>query len=128
MSTAAARPIHFRWKTAAMLAVTTLVGLGAFLWPLTTDASGDENLAHSSDAPWLFVVALPLLLGILFAALSERGLDAKAIAVLGVLVAAGAILRAPATGVTGFTGILVACSDARSGSCRARRRCSSPRC
>jgi energy-coupling factor transport system substrate-specific component len=105
VKTAAARPIRFRWKSTAMLAVTSLFGLGAFLWPLLTDATGDENLAHATDAPWLFVIALPLLLGIVLAELSEGGLDAKAIAVLGVLVASGAVLRAPATGVTGFTGV-----------------------
>jgi energy-coupling factor transport system substrate-specific component len=101
-----AAPIHFRWKSATMLFAVSLFGLGAFLWPLTTNATGDENLAHSTDAPWLFVIILPLLLGVLLAELSEGGLDAKAIAILGVLVACGAVLRAPVTGVTGFTGVV----------------------
>ncbi len=97
--------VRFRWRSGVLLAFTSAVGIFGFTWPLFTHASGSENLAHATDAPWLFVLVLPLLLAVLLAELADGGLDAKAVAVLGVLVACGAALRAPVTGVTGFSGI-----------------------
>src|SRR5213076_2578954 len=47
---------------------------------------GNENLAHAADAPWLFVVLLPLLLAVLLCEITDGSIDAKAVAVLGVLV------------------------------------------
>jgi energy-coupling factor transport system substrate-specific component len=104
--TALAVPVRIRWRSAILLTAATLVGLAGFTWPLLTRPQGTENLAHASDAPWLFVLVLPLLLAILLAELADGNLDAKGIAVLGVLVACGAALRAPTTGATGFTGVL----------------------
>jgi energy-coupling factor transport system substrate-specific component len=98
--------IAVRWRSAVLLVLASGVGLAGFTWPLFTQPHGSENLAHASDAPWLFVIAVPLLLGILLAELADGGLDAKSIAVLGVLVACGAALRTPTTGATGFTGVL----------------------
>ncbi len=97
--------IGFRWQSRVLLAVTSLAGVAAFTWPLFTSPSGTENLAHANDAPWLFVALVPLLVAILLAELANGALDAKAVAILGVLVACGAALRAPTTGVTGFTGV-----------------------
>ncbi|MEO7555019.1 MAG: ECF transporter S component [Acidimicrobiales bacterium] len=105
MRASTAAPIGFKWRSSALLAVTTGFGIVGFTWPLFAHASGSEDLAHAGDAPWLFVLLLPLLLAVLLAELSDGGLDAKAVAVLGVLVACGAALRAPSTGVTGFTGV-----------------------
>jgi energy-coupling factor transport system substrate-specific component len=95
--------IRFHWRTGALLAGTSLAGIAAFTWPLFTSPHGSENLAHSADAPWIFVVLLPLLVAILLAELADGVLDAKAIAVMGVLVACGAALRTPGGGATGFT-------------------------
>lgn len=97
--------VGFRWRSGLLLLATTLIGIGAFTWPLLARLSGSENLAHASDAPWVFIAVLPLLLAVLLAELADGTLDAKAIAVLGVLVACGAALRTPAAGVTGFTGV-----------------------
>jgi energy-coupling factor transport system substrate-specific component len=109
IATVGARPltttIAFRWRSAVLLGFTTAAGVFGFVWPLFTDPKGTENLAHATDAPWLFVLVLPLLLAVLLAELADGSLDAKAVAVLGVLVACGAALRAPTTGVTGFTGV-----------------------
>ena len=58
--------------------------------------------AHSADAPWLFVAILPLLLAVVIGELAEGSLDAKAIALLGILAACGAALRIPSPGVAGF--------------------------
>ncbi len=99
-----AQVIRFRPGTAVALLVVSLVGLVAFAWPLFVHAStSSPNSAHSADAPWLFVLVLPLLMAVLLAELSSGGIDSKAIAVLGVLIACGAALRLPGTGITGFT-------------------------
>ena len=47
--------------------------------------------------------------------LADGALDAKAVAMLGVLVACGAALRAPGTGVTGFTGVFFLLDSRRPG-------------
>jgi energy-coupling factor transport system substrate-specific component len=98
--------IAVRWRSSILLVAASAVGLAGFTWPLFTHPRGTENLAHASDAPWLFVILIPLLLGVVLAELAEGGLDAKGVAVLGVLVACGAALRTPTTGATGFTGVL----------------------
>lgn len=99
--------IRLRWRSSVLLALASLIGVAAFTWPLfVSNPSGSENLAHSTDAPWIFVVVVPLLIAIVLAEVAEGGLDAKAVAVLGVLVACGAALRTPTTGATGFTGVL----------------------
>jgi energy-coupling factor transport system substrate-specific component len=101
----ATRLVQFRFRTGALLALTSLAGVAAFLWPLFTSAHGTENGAHNGDAPWMFLALVPLLVAILLAEMSDGTLDAKAIAMLGVLVACGAALRAPTLGITGFTAV-----------------------
>jgi energy-coupling factor transport system substrate-specific component len=97
----AGRPVlAVRWRAAGTLAATTLVGLAAFLWPFL--ARGSSGLAHSSDAPWLFVLLLGLLTALVMAELSGGGLDAKTVAVLGVLAAAGGALRVLSAGTAGL--------------------------
>jgi len=101
--------IKLHWRSSVLLALASLIGVAAFTWPLFVQSSsgaGSENLAHSTDAPWIFVVVVPLLIAILLAEVADGGLDAKAVAVLGVLIACGAALRTPTTGATGFTGVL----------------------
>jgi energy-coupling factor transport system substrate-specific component len=97
------RPLlPLRARSAAVLAVTSLVGLVAFSWPLFTDPGSALDTSHAADAPWLFVLLLPLLAGVILAELIEGGLDAKAVAMLGMLAAVGAALRALGPGAAGF--------------------------
>jgi len=93
--------VRLRRSSGVLLVVASLLGLVAFTWPLFVDPVGEENLAHSGDAPWIFLALLPLLFAVVVAELSEGSLDAKAVALLGVLAACGAALRLPG-GVTGF--------------------------
>jgi energy-coupling factor transport system substrate-specific component len=88
-------------RSAVTLTLASLVGLVAFLWPLFTTPRGAENTAHAGDAPLVLVVLLPLLLAIVVAEIADGLLDAKAVALLGVLAAVGAALRLPG-GVAGF--------------------------
>ncbi|RBM19107.1 ECF transporter S component [Streptomyces sp. PT12] len=95
-----ARPIRLGRRSAAALALVSAVGVVAFGWPLL--ASQRSGLAHVSDAPWLFALLLPLLLAVVVATIADTGLDAKAVAMLGVLAAAGAALRPLGAGTAGL--------------------------
>ena len=88
-------------RTSAMVAVASAVGRGAFLWPLLAPA-GSTIVAHAQDAPWIFAVTLPLVLAVLLADVADGGLDAKGVALLGVLSAAAAALRPFGSGHAGF--------------------------
>ena len=92
---------------AVLLVLTSLVGAAAFTWPLFVGppSSGDVDLAHLGDAPWIFVVLVPLLLGVVAAELAEGGMDSRAVALLGVLAACGSALRLAGAGVTGFEAV-----------------------
>jgi energy-coupling factor transport system substrate-specific component len=92
--------VRVRPRATVTLALVSLLGLVAFGWPLLVDA--DAGLAHRGDAPWLFVLLLPLLLAVVLAEMTEHGMDAKAVALLGVLAAVGAALRPLGGGVAGF--------------------------
>lgn len=94
--------IALRLRSAVLLALASSVGVVAFVWPLLVSPSATgANLAHSADAPVVFVVLLPLLLAVVLAEIAEGALDAKAVALLGVLAAIGSVLRLPG-GIAGF--------------------------
>jgi energy-coupling factor transport system substrate-specific component len=89
-------------RSTVLLAVTSAFGLVAFGWPLLIHQHASANAAHSGDAPWIFVALIPLLIAIVMAELSEGGIDAKAIALLGILAACFAALRIASPGIDGF--------------------------
>ena len=93
--------IRLRPRSAISLVIASLAGLFAFSWPFLLRHPPSSAVAHASDAPWIFLVVLPLLLLVVLAELSEGGIDAKAIAVLGVLAACGAALRTLGGDITG---------------------------
>ncbi|MGK5732709.1 ECF transporter S component [Streptomyces sp. URMC 124] len=95
-----ARAIRLGGRSVAALLLVSAIGVAAFGWPLLADSA--SGLAHSQDAPWLFAALLPLLLAVVVAAIADSGLDAKAIAMLGVLAAAGAALRPLGAGTAGI--------------------------
>jgi energy-coupling factor transport system substrate-specific component len=95
------RVIRLRLRSSVLLGFTSLLGLVSFFWPLLIKAEGTENAAHSTDAPWIFLVLLPLLFAIVLAELAEGAFDAKGVALLGVLAACGTALRLPG-GIGGF--------------------------
>ncbi|MFE9423568.1 ECF transporter S component [Kitasatospora sp. NPDC006697] len=88
-------------RSIAALSLVSLLGLGAFGWPLLASAHS-AVVAHAADAPWLFALLLPLLLAVLLAQLADTGLEPKAVALLGVLAAAGAALRPLGAGTAGL--------------------------
>ncbi|MER7410608.1 ECF transporter S component [Streptomyces cacaoi] len=94
------RAVRLGPRSLVALALTSLSGIAAFGWPLLADEA--SGLAHSQDAPWLFAALLPLLLAVAVATVADTGLDAKAVAMLGVLAAAGAALRPLGAGTAGL--------------------------
>ena len=89
-------------RSSFLLFLTTVFGTAAFAWPLLIHQASGPNSAHSGDAPWVFVALIPLLLAIVMAELSEGAIDAKAVALLGILAACFAALRVPSPGINGF--------------------------
>ncbi|NJP99617.1 ECF transporter S component [Streptomyces zingiberis] len=94
------RAVRLGPRSVVALALAGVVGVMAFGWPLLADPA--SGLAHSGDAPWLFAAVLPLLVAVVVATVADTGLDAKAIAMLGVLAAAGAALRPLGAGTAGL--------------------------
>jgi len=95
--------VRLEWRSAAVLAATTVVGIGAFVWPLLVRVDGrGANLAHSVDAPWLMVALVPLLVAVVVTEMTAGRLDAKSVALLGVLAAVGTAMRLPTGGIAGL--------------------------
>jgi energy-coupling factor transport system substrate-specific component len=87
-----------RLVSGALLTSLCALGAAAFLYPffLTAPALASDSAAHAADAPLIFVVLGPALLALLLAELGAGQLNAKTVAVLGVLTAINAVLRLPA--------------------------------
>lgn len=79
------------WVSVTMLGLAGLAGLLAFTWPLLVVPSA--TLDGSSQSPFVFAALLPVLLGIVVSELSRGTIDVKALAMLGVLSALGALAR-----------------------------------
>lgn len=97
---ARSRAIRLRPRATLALLLASLVGLAAFGWPLLLGP--DSALAGVADTPLLFAVLLLLVLAVVLAEVAEGGIDAKAVALLGVLTAVGAALRPLGTGIAGL--------------------------
>jgi energy-coupling factor transport system substrate-specific component len=92
-----------RGRTGFAMALVMVVGVVAFGWPfLARPGSQLGELGHGSDASLVFVVLMGLLALVLLAELSSGGMDAKSVAVLGVLAAAGGALRVLSAGTAGL--------------------------
>jgi len=83
------------WLSRVPLILASLLGLAAFFYPFIIPpvASRPTPAAHADDAPLVFLLLMTLLLATLLAEIEARQLDAKTIALLGVLAAINASLR-----------------------------------
>jgi energy-coupling factor transport system substrate-specific component len=73
-----------------------LAGVLAFALPfLAGSTSAPEHSARAADAPWLLALLVPLLLAVAIAQASGGQLDARGIALLGVLAGLAALMRLP---------------------------------
>jgi energy-coupling factor transport system substrate-specific component len=93
------RVLRIRPRAAIALTIASLGALVMFCWPLVLDPP--DGFAHRTDAPFVFIGVLPALIAIVLAELSDRGIDGKTMAMLGVLSAVGAALRPIGAGTAG---------------------------
>jgi energy-coupling factor transport system substrate-specific component len=95
------RRVAIRMRSRSMIAATlaTLIGLVCFLWPFVV-APGKFGSTYT--APLMFGVLLLLVLAVVFAEIADGGIDAKALAMLGVLSAVNAGLRPLGAGTAGI--------------------------
>jgi len=93
--------VRIRHRSALVLTAAVVLGLAMFCWPLLSSGPVGTS-AHASDAPFVFLVTLPVLILIVLAELTSGGLDAKALALLGVLSAVNAALRPLGAGTGGI--------------------------
>lgn len=95
-----------------ILLLASGIGLWAFLFPFFLPQSGGDTItaargqAHAEDAPFIFMILLGLCLVIIIARLETGRMDARLVAVLGVLVGINATLRL-IPGPGGFGAIFV---------------------
>ncbi|MFF9910704.1 ECF transporter S component [Streptomyces sp. NPDC013457] len=94
-------PVRLGPRSIAALVLVSLVGAMAVAWPLFADR-GAAVTNHAADAPWFFAALLPLLIAVVVATIADCGMDAKAVAMLGVLAAVGAALRPLGAGTAGL--------------------------
>jgi energy-coupling factor transport system substrate-specific component len=94
--------VPLRLRSALALAAVSAVGLVGFLWPFFVEPGAALDSSHSGDAPFLFVAILPLLAAVVLAELTSGGMDAKSVAMLGMLSAVGGALRALSPGTAGL--------------------------
>lgn len=89
--------------------VACLIGLAAFLYPFFNSAlpqSATRADAHAQDAPLLMVGLVVICLGSVLATLGSGEMNSKTVAMLGVLTAVNAVLRA-IPGPAGFSAVFV---------------------
>ena len=85
-------------RSALVLTLASVAGLMMFVWPLLLVP---EPGAEQVSPPFLFLALLPVLVVVVLVELTEGGMDAKALAMLGVLTAVNAALRMLGAGVAG---------------------------
>jgi energy-coupling factor transport system substrate-specific component len=91
--------IRVGMRSRVTIVMASFLGFVAFLWPFVV-APG--TFGDNAMAPLMFGVLLVLVLAVVFAEIADGGIDAKAIAMLGVLSAIGAGLRPLGAGTAGI--------------------------
>jgi energy-coupling factor transport system substrate-specific component len=84
-------------RSIAVLSVASFGGLMMLCWPLLLRVPEGTRV----DPPFLFLALLPIVIAGVLAELNEGGLDPRVLAMLGVLSAANALLRAVSPGTAG---------------------------
>jgi energy-coupling factor transport system substrate-specific component len=79
--------------------MASFLGIVAFTWPFVVEPGAVGN---AQTAPLMFGVLLVIVLAVVLAEVAEGGIDAKALAMLGVLSAIGAALRPLGAGTAGI--------------------------
>ena len=98
-SVSVAVAIRVRPRSAIVIAMASALGLVAFLWPF---AVAPGTFSSTETPPLMFGVLLALVLAVVFAEVADGSIDAKALAMLGVLSAINAALRPLDAGTAGI--------------------------
>ena len=86
--------VPLRARSLLVLGVASVAGLMMLTWPLLLRVPDGARV----DPPFLFLALLPLVIVVVLAEVSEGGMDARVLAILGVLSAINAVLRALSAG------------------------------
>lgn len=89
----------FRIRSVIALSLASIVSLFGFLWPFLIDA---QSSWHHLNNQIFFFAAVPLALALLITEISNHRLDAKSVALLGVLAALTAAMRPMGAGAAGI--------------------------
>jgi energy-coupling factor transport system substrate-specific component len=90
-----------------ILIAASVLGALSLLYPFLVPPGGrgeSQSMAHAADAPLVFLALIVLCLGAVAANLASRQMNSKIIAVLGVLTAMNAVMRA-VPGPGGFSAV-----------------------
>lgn len=85
-------------RSALVLVLVSAVGIMMLGWPFLLEATDGQRV----DPPFLFLALMPLLLLMVLAEMTEGGMDARVVAVLGLLSAVNGVLRGLGAGVAGL--------------------------
>jgi energy-coupling factor transport system substrate-specific component len=86
-------------RAVVAVAVAIVIAIVAFSWPLFLRP---ESGMSAIQAPVMFAIVLPLVLATVLSEIAGGRMDAKTLAMLGVLSAVGTILRPLSAGTAGF--------------------------
>ena len=92
-----------------ILLTASLIGVVAFFYPFFSPAlpqGPTQSAAHAQDAPLMTMVIIVLCLGAVLATLGTGEMNSKMVAILGVLTATNAVIRA-VPGPAGFSFVFV---------------------
>lgn len=95
-----------RFLNNLILLTASLVGLAALFYPFLVASLPQSSTAHAQDAPIVTIVLIALCLGAVLTTMGTGEMNSKMVAVLGVLIAANAVLRA-VPGPAGFAAVFV---------------------
>lgn len=84
-------------RSLVILGAASVAGLIMLIWPLLVRVPQGAQI----QPPFLFLLLLPLVLAVVLAEMSEGGMDARVLALLGVLTAINAVLRGVSAGTGG---------------------------
>jgi len=91
--------VRIGMRSRPVIALASIVGFVAFLWPFLATP---RSVVDQAMPPVMFGALLLLVVAVVFSEIAEGGIDAKAIAMLGVLSAIGAALRPLGAGTAGI--------------------------
>ncbi|MFC5729652.1 ECF transporter S component [Nocardioides vastitatis] len=92
--------VPLRLRSGVVLGIASVIGALMLAWPLLLEV--DPAASGRVDPPFLFLALLPVILAVVLAELSEGGMDARVLAILGVLSAVNAVLRLVSAGTAGL--------------------------